>query len=87
MMERRNFLKNTTMAAIGLSTLPLLSKGKSNSTSHIELREPYQPITPQIKIPRGPFIFPPRPITPGSNGKNMITTSLYVILVMPKASV
>ena len=58
MMERRNFLKNTTMAAIGLSSLPLLSKGKSLPTSHIELREPYQPITPQIKIPRGAIYIP-----------------------------
>ena len=46
------------MAAIGLSTLPLISKGTSIATSNIELQDPYQPITPQIMIPRGAIYIP-----------------------------
>ena len=59
-MQRRNFLKNTTLASLGLTSLPFLAKAGSQADTQIKSTGIFTPLAPQIMAPRGAIYIPAR---------------------------
>ncbi|SEA05393.1 hypothetical protein SAMN05192529_10746 [Arachidicoccus rhizosphaerae] len=57
-MQRRNFLKNSALASLGLTALPFVSKSQTNSPLASKIKDSFTPLAPQITTPRGAIYIP-----------------------------